>query len=42
MEGTYLWVNKTLIEIFAMAVLLVFPTGRIFGLDRLISKWTKK
>jgi len=42
MEGSYLWVNKTLIEIFAMAVLLVFPTGRIAGLDRLIAKWTKK
>jgi thiosulfate dehydrogenase [quinone] large subunit len=38
-EGSYLWVNKTLIEIFAMAVLLVFPTSQIFGMDRLISKW---
>lgn len=35
-EGSYLFVNKTLIEIFAMAVLLVFPTGKISGLDRLI------
>jgi thiosulfate dehydrogenase [quinone] large subunit len=35
-EGSYLWVNKTAIEIFAMAVLLVFPTGHIAGLDRLI------
>ena len=26
-EGSYLWVNKTLIEIFTMALLLVFPTG---------------
>jgi thiosulfate dehydrogenase [quinone] large subunit len=42
MEGSYLWVNKTLIEIFAMAVLLAFPTGRMVGLDRLIAKWTKK
>ena len=41
-EGSYLWVNKTLIEVFAMAVLLVFPTGHIFGLDRLVSKWIKK
>ncbi len=40
-EGSYLWVNKTLIEIFAMAVLLVFPTSQIFGIDRLISKWFK-
>jgi len=41
-EGSYLWVNKTLIEIFAMAVLFVFPTGHIFGLDRLIFKSNKK
>jgi thiosulfate dehydrogenase [quinone] large subunit len=41
-EGSYLWVNKTLIEIFTMALLLVFPTGHIAGIDRLISKLTKK
>ena len=41
-EGSYLWVNKTLIEIFAMAVLLVFPTGHIIGVDRLVSKLIKK
>lgn len=42
MEGSYLIVNKTLIEIFAMAVLLVFPSGQVAGLDRFISKWFKK
>jgi len=41
-EGSYLWVNKTLIEFFTLAVLLVFPTGHIVGIDRLISKWTRK
>ncbi len=41
-EGSYLWVNKTVIEIFAMAVLYVFPTGHIIGLDRFITKWIKK
>jgi thiosulfate dehydrogenase (quinone) large subunit len=41
-EGSYLWVNKTVTEIFAMAVLYVFPTGHIVGLDRLINKWIKK
>lgn len=35
-EGSYLWVNKNLIEIFALAVLLVFPTQHIIGIDRLI------
>ena len=37
-EGSYLFVNKNLIEIFAMAVLLAFPTGRMLGLDGLIRK----
>lgn len=37
-EGAYLWVNKNLIEIFALAVLFVFPTQHIFGIDRLIGK----
>jgi thiosulfate dehydrogenase [quinone] large subunit len=37
-EGAYLWVNKNLIEIFALAVLLVFPTQHLFGIDRLLCK----
>lgn len=35
-EGSYLFVNKTLIELVALAVLWVFPANRIIGLDRLI------
>ncbi|MGD2154173.1 MAG: DoxX family membrane protein [Gemmatimonadales bacterium] len=35
-EGAYLVVNKVLIELAALVVLLVFPTGKIVGLDRLI------
>ncbi len=35
-EGSYLVVNKTLIELAAAFVLLVFPTGRSFGLDALV------
>jgi thiosulfate dehydrogenase (quinone) large subunit len=35
-EGSYLWVNKNLIELFVLAVLLVFPTSRVIGIDRLI------
>jgi thiosulfate dehydrogenase [quinone] large subunit len=34
-EGTYLIVNKTLIEAAAVCILLVFNTGRIAGLDLL-------
>jgi len=33
-EGSYLWINKNLIEMLAVAVLFVFPTGHIIGLDR--------
>ncbi len=37
-EGAYLIVNKNLIEMFALFVLTLFPTGKIIGLDRLISR----
>jgi thiosulfate dehydrogenase [quinone] large subunit len=36
MEGSYLLVNKTLIELAAMAVLFVFPASRVIGLDGLL------
>lgn len=35
-EGSYLVVNKNLIEFLALGVLLVFPTGTIVGIDRFI------
>lgn len=35
-EGSYLIVNKNLIEMCALFVLTLFPTGIIIGLDRLI------
>jgi thiosulfate dehydrogenase [quinone] large subunit len=34
LEGTYLLVNKNLIELAAVAVVFAFRTGRIAGLDR--------
>ena len=37
-EGSYLFVNKNLIEMIALAVLLVFPTSHIIGLDKYIFK----
>lgn len=37
-EGTYLVVNKTLIEAAAAFVLLVFDTGAIAGLDLLVRR----
>jgi thiosulfate dehydrogenase [quinone] large subunit len=39
-EGSYLIVNKVLIELCAACVLLAFPTGKSFGLDRLVL-WKK-
>ena len=35
-EGSYLLVNKVLIELAAMLVLLAFPTAKQFGLDRFL------
>ncbi len=35
-EGSYLIVNKVLIELAAVFVLLVFPTGKSFGLDAIV------
>lgn len=41
-EGSYLWVNKNLIELLAVAVLFAFPTGKIIGIDRLIKNFRNK
>jgi thiosulfate dehydrogenase [quinone] large subunit len=38
-EGTYLIVNKTLIEGAAVGVLLFFNTGAIAGLDMWLARW---
>ena len=35
-EGAYMIINKTLIELCALFVTLLFPTGHIVGLDRLV------
>lgn len=35
-EGSYLTVNKNLIELAALWVITLFPTGKIVGLDRLL------
>lgn len=37
-EGSYLIVNKILIEMAALGILLAFPTGKIMGLDGVIFK----
>jgi thiosulfate dehydrogenase (quinone) large subunit len=41
-EGSYLIVNKTLIELVALLVLYLFPTGNLVGLDILFPNRKKK
>lgn len=35
-EGSYLFVNKNLIEFFALWLLYIFPSGKLLGMDRFI------
>ncbi len=37
-EGSYLLINKNLIEIFAVAINLVFPNSRFIGIERFIHR----
>jgi len=41
-EGSYIIVNKNLIEACALYVLYLFPTSQLIGLDRLISSIQSK
>ncbi len=38
-EGNYLVVDKNLVEMLALIVMTVFPTGSFFGLDKLVSSF---
>jgi hypothetical protein len=38
-EGNYVFVNKNLVEMFAMMVLITTNSGRWFGLDALLANW---
>ncbi|HPT22863.1 MAG TPA: DoxX family membrane protein [Bacteroidales bacterium] len=41
-EGSYLVINKTLIESVALVVLAVFPSGYIWGLDALVCRFRNR
>lgn len=41
-EGSYLWIDKNIIEILALMVLIYFPTSHIIGLDVYIRKIFKR
>lgn len=38
MEGSYFLIDKNIIELAALGLLFVFPTGRIIGIDRFLIK----
>ncbi|MBN2031262.1 DoxX family membrane protein [bacterium] len=42
LEGHYLFVNKTLVEMAALAVLVIFPTERYFSMDRFLAYWLSR
>lgn len=39
-EGTYVVVNKNLIELFALMVVMAFPTARYYGIERFFARQT--
>jgi uncharacterized membrane protein YphA (DoxX/SURF4 family) len=39
MEGSYIWVNKNLIEMFVLILLAGIPVQWMFGIDTLIADW---
>ncbi len=41
-EGSYLWINKTLIEFFVLAAFSFMTSKFHFGLDRLIVRWREE
>ena len=41
-EGSYLWVDKNLIMLSAVAVLILFPTSQIIGFDRYIKRYRQR
>jgi hypothetical protein len=39
LEGHYLLVDKNVVELLALVVFLVLPSGTLWGLDRLVRRW---
>ena len=37
-EGSYLWIDKNLVELAALGLLCVFPTSQIIGFDRVLGR----
>lgn len=41
-EGSYLWVNKNLIELALLILFAALPSDFFFGIDRLIKRWKEE
>ena len=41
-EGSYLWINKTLIELFVLLAFVILPGEYFFGADRWIRRWREE
>ena len=41
-EGSYLWVNRTLIELFVLLAFTVLPVELFYGADRWIKRWKEE
>jgi len=41
-EGSYLWVNKNLIEFLVLMAFVFIPSDFLFGLDRLYKRWKEE
>lgn len=41
-EGSYIWVNKTMIELFILLVFSALPVDYFFGFDRLQKRWKEE
>ncbi len=37
-EGSYLWIDKNMVELAALGLMCVFPTSRIIGFDRMLGR----
>ena len=37
-EGSYLWIDKNLVELAALGLLGVFPTSQMYGFDRVLGR----
>lgn len=41
-EGSYIWVNKTLIILLVLVIFIILPNGYGLGIDRMIKHWRKR